>query len=161
MNDPISQALAGNRHYAVKASRVAMPEPPKCGLAIVTCMDPRIDPLRILGLEVGDAVVIRNAGGVVTDEVLRSLRVANQMLDVRSVMVIGHTDCNILGVDDVYSFADAFQAVRKRVQSQIAKVMKDHRLREACEISGHVLDIRTGWLAYANKHVANPSAGVN
>lgn len=71
----------------------ALSNKPARGLAIVTCMDCRIDPLEALGLSLGDAVVLRNAGAQVSDDVLRSLQVAHEVLGVRTVHVIGHTDC--------------------------------------------------------------------
>ena len=75
-----------------------MPGPPKLGVAIVTCMDARIDPARLFGLEPGDAHVIRNAGGVVTDDVIRSLLLSQRLLGTRAVMVIHHTRCGMLGL---------------------------------------------------------------
>jgi carbonic anhydrase len=72
---------------------------PARALAIVTCMDCRIDPLAALGLSLGDAVVLRNAGAQVSDDVLRSLHVAHEVLGVRAVDVIGHTDCAAHGGD--------------------------------------------------------------
>jgi carbonic anhydrase len=71
----------------------ALPREPARGLAVVTCMDCRIDPLAALGLSLGDAVVLRNAGAHVSDDVLRSLRLAYDSLGIRAVHVIGHTDC--------------------------------------------------------------------
>ncbi|HEX2383590.1 MAG TPA: carbonic anhydrase [Acidimicrobiales bacterium] len=69
-------------------------------LGVLTCMDARIDVLAALGLELGDAIVLRNAGGRVTDDVLRSLAVATHKLDVESVVVMQHTQCGVLGVTD-------------------------------------------------------------
>src|SRR5215218_11374313 len=70
-----------------------LPREPRRALAILTCMDCRIDPLSALGLSLGDAVVLRNAGATVSDDVLRSLQMAHEALGVRAVHVIGHTDC--------------------------------------------------------------------
>src|SRR3954467_11694664 len=78
----------------------ALSRKPARALAILTCMDCRIDPLDALGLSLGDAVVLRNAGAQVSDDVLRSLQMAQDVLRVRSVYVIGHTDCAAHGGDD-------------------------------------------------------------
>jgi carbonic anhydrase len=85
----------------------ALPREPARALAVVTCMDCRIDPLAALGLSLGDAVVLRNAGAHVSDDVLRSLRLAHDSLGIRAVHVIGHTDCAAHGGDDAAAAADA------------------------------------------------------
>jgi carbonic anhydrase len=77
----------------------ALGRTPARALAILTCMDGRIDPLAALGLALGDAVVLRNAGAQVSDDVLRSLQMAHEVLGVRAVHVIGHTDCAAHGRD--------------------------------------------------------------
>ena len=91
---------------ATAPEQEAAPEPeaplgrkPARALAILTCMDCRIDPLDALGLSLGDAVVLRNAGAQVSDDVLRSLQMAHDVLGVRTVHVIGHTDCAAHGGD--------------------------------------------------------------
>ncbi len=73
---------------------------PKKRLAVVTCMDGRIDPLRILAMSLGDIHVIRNAGGIVTEDVLRSLLVSQRMLGTREVLIFMHTDCGLYGLDE-------------------------------------------------------------
>jgi carbonic anhydrase len=77
----------------------ALSNKPARGLAVLMCMDCRIDPLRALGLSLGDAVVLRNAGAQVSEDVLRSLQLAHEALGVRTVHVIGHTDCAAHGGD--------------------------------------------------------------
>lgn len=84
---------------APDAAPRALSREPARGLAILTCMDCRIDPLEALGLSLGDAVVLRNAGAQVSDDVLRSLQMAHEALGVRTVQVIGHTDCAAFGGD--------------------------------------------------------------
>ena len=81
------------------AAPAALSNRPVRGLAVLTCMDCRIDPLAALGLSLGDAVVLRNAGAQVSDDVLRSLQMAHDVLGVRTVHVIGHTDCAAHGGD--------------------------------------------------------------
>ena len=87
---------------APAAAPVAIParREPARRLAIITCMDARIDPLAVLGLRLGDANVIRNAGATVSDDVLRSLRAAESVLGVRHAVLIGHTDCAGHGSDE-------------------------------------------------------------
>jgi carbonic anhydrase len=85
----------------------ALAREPRRGLAVLTCMDCRIDPLAALGLELGDAVVLRNAGAQVSDDVLRSLHMAQEALGVRAVHVIGHTDCAAHGGDDAAAASEA------------------------------------------------------
>jgi len=85
----------------------ALSNRPARGLAVLTCMDCRIDPLAALGLSLGDAVVLRNAGATVSDDVLRSLAMAHEALGVRGVHVIAHTDCAAFGGDDGAAIAEA------------------------------------------------------
>jgi carbonic anhydrase len=87
-----------------------VPAPPRLGLAIVTCMDARIDPVRLLGLEPGDAHVLRNAGGVVTDDVIRSLMLSQRLLGTRAVMLIHHTRCGAHGL--------AEESVKNQIQTE-------------------------------------------
>src|SRR4051795_10758084 len=77
-----------------------LPRVPARRTAIVTCMDARIDALAALGMHLGDAHVIRNAGALVTDDAIRSLAISQRMLDTRAVVVMGHTDCGLEGLDE-------------------------------------------------------------
>jgi carbonic anhydrase len=89
----VPQPSSASRPEAAPPPAAALSREPARALAIVTCMDCRIDPLAALGLSLGDAVVLRNAGAQVSDDVLRSLQLAHEVLGVRTVQVIGHTDC--------------------------------------------------------------------
>lgn len=95
----IARLLAANEGYAAARANVASPNPSR-HLAIVTCMDARIDVFAALGLHLGEAHVIRNAGGRVTDDVLRSLALSSQVLGVNTVVVMQHTKCGLAGVTD-------------------------------------------------------------
>jgi carbonic anhydrase len=95
----ISRLLAANEAYAVARAAVAGPRPSR-RLAVVTCMDARIDVFAALGLHLGEAHVIRNAGGRVTDDVLRSLALSTHVLGVDTVVVVQHTRCGLAGVTD-------------------------------------------------------------
>src|SRR5919108_685327 len=101
----------------------ALAREPRRGLAVLTCMDCRIDPLAALGLELGDAVVLRNAGAQVSDDMLRSIRMAHEALGVRAVHVIGHTDCAAHGGDDTAAEAEAANGA-----ARIAAMMPDLRV---------------------------------
>jgi carbonic anhydrase len=95
----IARLLAANQAYATARARVADPRPGQ-SLAVVTCMDARIDVFASLGLHLGEALVIRNAGGRVTDDVLRSLALGTHVLGVDTVVVMQHTKCGLTGVTD-------------------------------------------------------------
>src|SRR5688572_24258345 len=95
----MDELVAANQAYAAGFSKGALPLPPARRIAIVVCMDARIDPARALGLDEGDAHVIRNAGGRMV-EALRSLAISQQLLGTAEVMVIHHTDCGMLTFTD-------------------------------------------------------------
>jgi carbonic anhydrase len=97
-DDTFADVVAGNAAYADNVSVAALPARASSGLAVVTCMDPRIDPLAMLSLRAGDAVVLRNAGARVTDDVVHALVPAVHLLDVRRLMVIAHTKCRMAGI---------------------------------------------------------------
>jgi carbonic anhydrase len=95
----IAGLLAANKAYAAARANVADARPGQ-RLAVVTCMDARIDVFAALGLHLGEALVIRNAGGRVTDDVLRSLALSSHVLGIDSVVVMQHTKCGLAGVTD-------------------------------------------------------------
>jgi carbonic anhydrase len=95
----IARLLAANEHYAAARANVADSRPGR-RLAVLTCMDARIDVFAVLGLHLGDALVIRNAGGRVTDDVLRSLALGSHVLGIDTVVVMQHTGCGLTGVTD-------------------------------------------------------------
>jgi carbonic anhydrase len=103
---PFADVLAANAGYAAAFELRGLPSPAARGLAVVTCMDSRIEPLRMLGISPGDAKILRNAGGRVTDDVLRTLVVATHFLGVQRVMVVVHTRCKMAEVDDDEIHAD-------------------------------------------------------
>lgn len=156
----IEELLAANERYASTFQKGELPLPPARRLAIVTCMDARIDPARILGLEEGDAHVIRNAGGR-TAEALRSLIISQQLLGTTTILVIHHTDCGMLtfenadlqrrlqeqfGTDaseiDFLPFKDLEQSVR----DDIALLRSSPFLLKESEIIGFVYDVHSGRL---------------
>jgi carbonic anhydrase len=106
--------LDNNARYAKGFDKGDLPMPPARQVAVVACMDARIETGRLLGLEEGDAHVIRNAGGVVTDDVIRSLAISQRLLGTREIMLIHHTDCGMLTFrdDEVKAQIEADTGVR-------------------------------------------------
>ena len=155
------QLLAANEAYASGFTKGDLPAPPARRLAVVTCMDARLDPAKFLGLEEGDAHVIRNAGGLVTDDALRSLVVSHWLLGTREAYVIGHSGCGMLtftnddlrrkladeaGADasevDFHPFSDLDESVRESVR----KIAESPLLPDSFEARGYVYDIGSGRL---------------
>jgi carbonic anhydrase len=95
-----ARLLAENERYTESFDRSALTAAPLSGLAIVACMDARLDVEEALGLRTGDAHIIRNAGGIATDDVIRSIIVSQQLLGTEEIVVIGHTGCGLLGADE-------------------------------------------------------------
>lgn len=107
--DRIEQLLVNNEEYAAAFEHGGLPSAPALRLAIVACMDARLDPVRVLGLAEGDAHVIRNAGGVLTDDVIRSLSVSQHLLGTEEIVFLHHTDCGLQKFTD-----EEFAAARER-----------------------------------------------
>ena len=154
----IDRMLEANATWAQRPPG-EMPARPARGVAVVACMDARMDVYRLLDLEPGEAHVIRNAGGVVTDDVLRSLAISQHVLGTREVLLVHHTRCGLQGADEV-AFADAVeQATGARppwpmrafadVEDDVRASM---RLVRECpyllsqEVRGAVYDVATGRL---------------
>jgi carbonic anhydrase len=94
------ELLENNAAYAESFEKGDLPLPPARGVAVVACMDARLDVHKILGLQEGDAHVIRNAGGVITDDEIRSLTISQRLLGTREIILIHHTDCGMLTFSD-------------------------------------------------------------
>src|SRR5256885_7675305 len=90
------ELIENSKRYAESFDKGGLPLPPAKKVAVVACMDARLIPTRVLGLEEGDAHVIRNAGGVVTDDEIRSLAISQHLLGTEEIMLIYHTDCGML-----------------------------------------------------------------
>jgi carbonic anhydrase len=122
----------------------------------VTCMDVRIDPLNALGHEPGDAHVLRNAGGVVTDDVVRSLIVSQRLLGTRRIEVMGHTDCGMSTEQAETLAADlerdlmAFASVEEAVLRSIAQLRADPDI-VTDDVHGYVFDVDTGAVTCVDK----------
>lgn len=151
--------VAANEVYADDFSKGHLPVPPGRQLAIVTCMDARLDPAKFLGLEEGDAHVIRNAGGLVTEDALRSLVISHWLLGTQEVVVLAHTDCGMLTFsnDDLRAKledeagADAsdvdfrpFPDLEESVRDSVRTIRESPLLPDDLEVSGWVYDVRNG-----------------
>jgi carbonic anhydrase len=108
-----AQLLANNEAYASSFGHAKKTAPPALKLAIVACMDARLDPAGLFGLEIGDAHVIRNAGGVVTDEIIRSLSISQHHLGTEEIVLLHHTDCGMMTFSD-----EEFAQARERDAGQ-------------------------------------------
>ena len=152
--------LANNAHYADTFTKADVPLPPAGKAAIVACMDARIETGRLLGIEEGDAHVIRNAGGVVTDDVIRSLMISQRLLATEEIILIHHTDCGMLTFrdDDVKDsieadtglrppFAlEAFPDLEEDVRQSIRRIEACPYLPVRDKVRGFVYDVKTGRL---------------
>jgi carbonic anhydrase len=151
--------LANNAEYAASFSG-PLPLPPAKQIAIVACMDARLDVYRALGLQEGDAHVIRNAGGVVTDDEIRSLTISQRLLGTREIILIHHTDCGMLTfTDDAFKAdieketgikppwsAEAFADVEADVRQSIARINASPFVPDKTSIRGFIFDVATGKL---------------
>ena len=154
-------ALKNNAQYAEGFDKADLPLPPALNMAVVACMDARLDTHKLLGIQEGDAHVIRNAGGVVTDDVIRSLVISQRLLGTREVVLIHHTDCGMLTFrdDDVKdailadtglrpSFAmEAFGNLEGDVRQSIARIKANPFVPAKDQIRGFVYDCATGRLS--------------
>jgi carbonic anhydrase len=152
MNE-MERILGANAAYAAARSNVGSPKPLR-RLAVVTCMDARIDVFAVLGLHLGEAHVIRNAGGRITDDVLRSLALSIHVLGVDTVVVMQHTKCGVAGVSDeqlramtgadldFFAFDDHAAALREDVDVLTSTAY----LAPLTTVAGLVYDVETGEL---------------
>lgn len=153
--------LSANEDYATGFAFTGRPGQAARGLAVVTCMDSRIDPLSMLGLDKGDAKILRNAGGRVTDDVLRTLVLATHLLGVERVMVVEHTDCKMATTtdDEVHeeilraSGIDTRSLEFRTMSDQLAAISLDvQRVRSSAyvkpgtQVAGFLYEVSTGRL---------------
>jgi carbonic anhydrase len=154
------ELLRNNAEYASSFSQGDLPMPPGKGLAVVACMDARLNVYALLGLREGEAHVIRNAGGVVTDDVLRSLVISQRLLGTREIILIQHTDCGMLTFTDDQVKADieadtgirphfaleAFPDLERNVRQSIARIKASPFVPHKDSVRGFIYDVSTGAL---------------
>jgi carbonic anhydrase len=157
----IDELLQRNASYSDEFGAGELPAPPSLRLAVVACMDARLDLHRILGLREGEAHVIRNAGGVVTPEVIRSLALSQHKLGTREVVLVQHTQCGLEGLDRD-EFADylekqtggarrdwtigGFEDVEQSLRRSIERLQESPFLLHNDSIRGFVYEVETGRL---------------
>ena len=157
----VQEFQKANDAYASSFSKGNLPMPPGRHVVVLTCMDARLDPARFLGLEEGDAHVIRNAGGRASDDALRSLTISEQLLGTNEVVVIHHTDCGMLTFsnEDLRKKlkqelnADAehidflpFKDLEQSVRDDVATIKNSPFIPKNIEVSGFIYDVRSGRL---------------
>ena len=152
--------LAANHSYAENFTKGGKPMPPAKKVAVVACMDARIETGRLLGLEEGDAHVIRNAGGVVSDDVIRSLAISQRLLGTTEIVLIHHTDCGMLTFKDDGLKAqieedtglrppfalEAFSNPEDDVRQSVRRIQASPFVPYKENIRGFVYDVETGRL---------------
>ena len=155
------ELLAANEQYSGSFDRGDLPTPPARGVVILTCMDARLHPEKFLGLDLGDAHVIRNAGGRASEDAIRSLAISQRLLGTKAIVVIHHTECGMatfrnedlvakiradLGVDasgwDFLTFTDLEQSVRDDVQT----LRESPLIPRDIAIAGAIYDVHSGRL---------------
>jgi carbonic anhydrase len=153
------QLVTNNQRYAESFSG-PLPLPPSLGVAVIACMDARLNVYAILGLNDGEAHVIRNAGGVVTDDEIRSLAISQRLLGTREIILIHHTECGMLTfTDDDFKAsiqeetgikppwaAEAFPDLDSDVRQSIARIKASPFVPYTDQVRGFVFDVATGQL---------------
>ena len=151
----VEEVIEANERYASDFAKGGLPMPPGRKFAVVTCMDARLDPARFLGLEEGDAHVIRNAGGLVNDETIRSLVISHHLLGTQEAVVIGHADCGMLtftnadlhgrlGPESESIDFEPFSEVAERVRQSVETIENHPLLPDSFGATGFVYDEKSG-----------------
>jgi carbonic anhydrase len=164
MTNVFDDVLAANADYAKAFANAGLEAVAAKGLGIVTCMDSRIEPLAMLGLQPGDAKILRNAGARVTDDVLRTLALATHLLGVQRIMVVPHTRCKMasMGEDEVRAQIAAKSGIdatsidfgmigdqRQVLEHDVSRIRRWPYLPPGVEVAGLIYDVDTGILTPA------------
>ncbi len=153
------QYLENNKKYASNFQG-PLPLPPKNQIAVLACMDARINVYAALGIQEGESHVIRNAGGVVTDDEIRSLAISQRLLGTKEIILIHHTDCGMLTFsDDGFKksiqdetgikpewAAEAFSDLNEDVRQSIARIKQSPFIPHTDQVRGFIFDVATGLL---------------
>jgi len=154
------ELLKNNESYAASFDKGDLPMPPGAKVAVVACMDARLHPYGLLGLKEGDAHVIRNAGGVITDDEIRSLAISQRLLGTEEIILIHHTDCGMLTfTDDEFKrsiqeetgikpewAAESFTDLDEDVRQSIARIQASPFIPNKDSVRGFVYEVETGKL---------------
>ena len=154
------ELLRNSEAYAASFDKGDLPMPPARKVAVVACMDARLNPYGLLGLQEGDAHVIRNAGGVVTDDEIRSLSISQRLLGTEEIILIHHTDCGMLTFkDDDFKqqiqddtgikpewAAEAFQDPEEDVRQSLRRIEASPFVTKHESLRGFIFDVATGRL---------------
>ena len=153
----VERALTHNERYATQFDRSTLPAPPSRRLAVVACMDARLSVEDVLGLQTGEAHIIRNAGGLATDDAIRSLIISQRLLGTEEVIVVEHTGCGMLTFDDAtvrqriaaetgtdvdlpfHAFADLGENLREQVRR-----IREHPWIKDVPVTGLIYEVETG-----------------
>jgi carbonic anhydrase len=165
----IDAVLEANRHFAETFSGKDLPTKPAKGLAVIACMDYRIPIAEALGLENGDAVVIRNAGGIITEDTLSSLLVAHYRLGVTDVMIINHTQCGMMTFSDeelvefleketghsavIPAHFHTFSDLEANVRRQFRRLESHVWIPKGLRVRGFIYDVKTGKLTEVSREL--------
>ncbi len=155
-----TELLHNNEAYESAFDKSDLPMPPGRGVAVVACMDARLDVYQILGLELGEAHVIRNAGGVVSEDVIRSLLISQRLLGTQEIILIHHTDCGMLTFQDhevkdqiladtgarPHFALEAFPDADDDIRQSIVRLKANPFIDNKDHIRGFVFDVKTGGL---------------
>jgi carbonic anhydrase len=166
----LNELLEANKRFTEGFEKGDLPMPPARHVVVLTCMDARLHPERFLGLDIGDAHVIRNAGGRASADAVRSLIISSKLLGTREFVVIHHTDCGMLtftsqelqkrlteetGADASHIEFLAFANLEESVVEDVRRIRESPFIADDIPVSGFVYDVRTGQL----KKVVGPTAG--
>jgi len=154
------ELIANSQAYAEGFDKADLPMPPGKGVAVIACMDARVNVYGILGLQEGDAHVIRNAGGVVTDDEIRSLAISQRLLGTSEIVLIHHTDCGMLTfTDDEFKRSiqdetgvkpgwapESFSDLDEDVRQSIARIKASPFIPKKDAVRGFVYEVESGRL---------------
>ena len=155
------ELVAHNRGYAERFDLSHLQTPPARKLVILTCMDSRMDLEQLLGLRVGDAHMVRNAGGLATDDAIRSLILSTHLLGTRAIAVIQHTECGLMMIDDErfrwrlssetgrdasHLQFHAFRDLDQNIRDHVHRIRENPFLPRDIDVRGYAYDVKTGKL---------------
>ena len=154
------ELIQNNAAYAESFDKGDLSSPPARGVAVVACMDARLDVHKILGLQEGDAHVIRNAGGVITDDEIRSLTISQRLLGTREIILIHHTDCGMLTFSDdelkaqiqeevgmkLHFSMESFSDLEEDMRQSIARIQASPFIPHKDAVRGFIYEVETGRL---------------